>query len=395
MSKDNNTKRFHTGKVTTLIFSVIIAIAVWLVAVYVDDPSITVTAKNVSVRFLNEDVLAQKGLIIKEKEDIPRYNLRISGRRSDLVEYMHRITIDVDVSDISAAGAYKINANVNMPNLYITLEKGVNSPIPIEVSDLSQKTIKLYTKQVGTNKEYIVKSEPKNPEITIMGAKEEIDSIIYAMTDVNIADMTHDCDVLGSIYYCNSNNDKVTDVTSVSSDVSSPTIKNTLYKKRTVPVVAVLSEELAEDYVIDSKKTSISPAQIEIGVPDDVEINFVNVIITNDSQDTVEYRATTDVEGVYIPYNNSIVDVKAVLVKSVSKMVNIEVKAINVPSGMNAQFESAQTINVVCAEDISESDISATVDLKDAAGGNSSVKITLEGNDIFSYEDKYIDVLLQ
>lgn len=395
MSKDNKTKRMHTGKVTTLILSVIIAIAVWLVAVYVDDPSITVTAKNVSVRFINEDSLTQKGLIIKEKENIPRYNLRISGRRSDLVEYMHRITIDVDVSDISVAGSHKINANVNMPNLYVTLERGVNSPVPIEVSELSKKTVKLYTKQVGTNKEYIVKSEPKTPEITIMGAKEEVDSIIYAMADVNIADMTHDCDTLGNIYYCNSNNEKVSNATSVTSNVSTPTIQNTLYKKRIVPVVAVLSEELSGDYVIDTKKTSISPAQIEIGVPDDVEIDNVNVIITSIIDDAVEYKASTDVEGVYIPYNNSIVEVKAALVKSVSKMVNVEVKAINVPSGMNAQFESAQTINVVCSENISESDISATVDLKDATRGNSSVKIHLEGNDIFSYEDKYIDVLMQ
>ena len=232
MSKDNNTKRFYTGKITTLIFSVIVAIAIWLVAVYVDDPSITVTAKNIPVRILNEDVLNDNGLIIKEKENIPKYNLRISGRRSDLVEYMNRITIDIDVSDITSTGTQKLNGVVNMPSVYITLEKGISSAIPVEVSSLAQKNIKLYTKQTGTNKEYIIKSEPKTPEITIRGAKEEIDLITYAMTDINITDITHDCDIIGDIYYCDSNNDKLSNISSVYSNITGVSVKNTIYPKK-------------------------------------------------------------------------------------------------------------------------------------------------------------------
>ncbi len=393
MSKDNKTKRFYTGKITTLIFSVIVAIAIWLVAVYVDDPSITVTAKNIPVRILNEDVLADNGLIIKEKENIPKYNVRISGRRSDLVEYMNRITIDIDVSDITSTGTQKLNGVVNMPSIYITLEKGINSTIPIEVSSLAQKTIKLYTKQTGTNKEYIIKSEPKNSEITIKGAKEEIDLITYAMTDINITDITHDCDIIGDIYYCDSNNDKVSNISSVYSNIMGASVKNTIYPKKTVPVVAVLSEELSEEYVFDSEESSISPPQIEIGVPKGTNIDFVEVVINSDTP--AEYRAATEVDGVYIPYNNSIINIKPVLLKRTTKTMNVEVKAANVPSGMNAQFETMQTLTVDCSEDLSEANLSATVDLKNATKGNNSVKITLEGDNIFSYEEKYIDVLVQ
>ncbi len=393
MSTDNKTKRFYTGKVTTLIFSVVVAIAIWLVAVYVDDPSITVTAKNVPVRFLNEDVLNDNGLIIREKENVPKYNLRISGRRSDLVEYMNRITIDIDVSDISSTGTHKLNGVVNIPSVYIALERGMNSTIPIEVSSLAQKTIKLYTKQAGTNKEYIIKSEPKNPEVIIKGAKEEIDLITYAMTDINITDITHDCDIIGDIYYCDSNNDKLSNISSVYSNVMGVSVKNTIYPKKVVPVVAVLSDELSKEYVFDTKESSISPSQIEIGVPNGTDIDFAEIVITSNTPN--QYKATTDVEGVYIPYNNSIINVKPVLLKRTTKTLNVHLKAINTPSGMNAQFEAMQTLTVDCGEDVTVENINATVDLKNATKGNNSIKITLEGDNIFSYEEKYIDVVLE
>ncbi len=393
MSKDNNTKRFYTGKITTLIFSVIVAIAIWLVAVYVDDPSITVTAKNIPVRILNEDVLNDNGFIIKEKENIPKYNLRISGRRSDLVEYMNRITIDIDVSDITSTGTQKLNGVVNMPSVYITLEKGISSAIPVEVSSLAQKNIKLYTKQTGTNKEYIIKSEPKTPEITIRGAKEEIDLITYAITDINITDITHDCDIIGDIYYCDSNNDKLSNISSVYSNITGVSVKNTIYPKKVVPVVAVLSDEFSEDYIFDSKESSISPSQIEIGVSEGTNIDFVEVVVNSDTP--AQYKASTNAEGVYIPYNNSIINVKPVLLRRTTKTLNVQVKALNTPSDMNAQFESTQALTVDCAENITEENVSATVDLKNATAGRNRVKITLEGDNILSYEEKYIDVLLQ
>ena len=62
---------------------------------------------------------------------------------------------------------------------------------------------------------------------------------------------------------------------------------------------------------------------------------------------------------------------------------------------MNAQFESTQALTVDCAENITEENVSATVDLKNATAGRNRVKITLESDNILSYEEKYIDVLLQ
>ena len=397
MSKDkkSNVQKFRTSKIPTLILSIMIAIAIWLVAVYVDDPSITVNVKNVPVRFINEDQLTNKGLIIKEKEDIPNYSVRVSGRRSHLVEYMNRITIDVDLSDITATGSHKLYGTVNMPNVYLTLEKSMNSQIPVEVAELGEKSIKLYAKQIGTNKDYIIKSEPKFPDLLIKGAKDEIDSISYALADVNITDITDDCDILGDIYYCNKEDNKVTNATSVYANVSETSIKNTVYNKKSVPVTLKLEQALTEEYALDLDKTTVSPSQIEVGVTDQTSIDEVYVYIDTISPEPKEYKITTDASDVYIPYNNLFVEVNATVKKKVEKEVALNVEALNTPTGLIAQFEANQTVIVYLDENITDTTIKATIDLKGLTKGANQCKLILDGEGLLSYEEKYIEVELR
>ncbi len=397
MSKDKkrNIANFRTSKLPTMILSILIAIAVWLVAVYVDDPSITVNVKNVPVRFINEDQLTSKGLIIKEKEDIPNYSVRVSGRRSHLVEYMNRITIDVDLSDITSTGLHKLYGTVNIPNVYLTLEKNMNSQIPVEVAELSEKSIKLYAKQIGTNKDYLIKSEPKIPDLLIKGAKDEIDSISYALADVNITEITDDCDILGDIYYCNKEDNKVTNATSVYANISEASIKNTIYNKKTVPVTLKLEQALAEEYALDLNETTVSPSQIEVGISDDISIDEVYVYIDTLSPESKEYKITTNVSGVYIPYNNLFVEVNATIKKKVEKEIVVNVEAINTPTGLTAQFEANQTVVAYLDENITDTTIKATIDLKGLSKGTNQCKLILDGDGLLSYDEKYISVELQ
>lgn len=397
MSKDKKrtTANFRTNKLPTMILSILIAIAVWLVAVYVDDPSITVSVKNVPVRFINEDQLTNKGLIIKEKEDIPNYSVRVSGRRSHLVEYMNRITIDVDLSDITATGSHKLYGTVNIPNVYLTLEKGINSQIPVEVAELAEKSIKLYAKQIGTNKDYIIKSEPKFPDLFIKGAKDEIDSISYALADVNITEITDDCDILGDIYYCNKEDNKVTNATSVYANISEASIKNTVYNKKSVPVTLKLEQALTEEYALDLDKTTVSPSQIEVGVTDQTSIDEVYVYVDTLSPESMEYKITTDASDVYIPYNNLFVEVNATVKKKVKKDLTVNVEAVNLPTGLTAQFDADQTVVVYLDETITDTTIKATIDLKGLTKGTNQCKLILDGEGLLSYDEKYISVELQ
>ena len=75
----------------TIVTSIICAVAIWLMVVYINDPSITITLNDVDIRFSGEMALKEKGFVITGKSELPSISVSISGRRSDLIDYMDSV----------------------------------------------------------------------------------------------------------------------------------------------------------------------------------------------------------------------------------------------------------------------------------------------------------------
>lgn len=392
MNKSKKPKITNSGKFKTMILSVIIAIAVWLVAVYVDDPSITVTATSISAKILNEDVLSEKGLVIKNKEKIPTFSVRVNGKRSSLMNYMNKITADFNVDKIDMAGEYVLEGNITLPNSSLTVAKKGNTSITIEVANRAEKTVKLYANQSGSNRNYLVKSTPKQTDVIISGAEDEVERIAYAAVDVNISEMTSDFNSRGEIFFCDADGNKLTDVTSVTSDKRSAEVENKLYLKTTVEVKPELAEELSQSFVLDKEATTISPKEIEVGVLEGTDIASVKVIIDKNLPGEEMYRAQTDVENVYIPYSNAEVAVTAKMSRMAEKKFDVEISAENIADGFKAEFEAKDSIVIKCGENVQAQDISATINLKELGEGEHYVKVQVKGDGIISAEEKFVSV---
>lgn len=394
MNKSKKTKITNSEKLKTMIVSVIIAIAIWLVAVYVDDPSINVTAKNVAVKLFNEEALAEQGLVVKNKEEFPTFNVRVSGKRSNLMNYMNRITVDFDLGNIKQVGEYELVGTVSLPNTTISLAKKTNFKMTVKVAPIGEKSVKLYAMHTGTNKDYIIKSVPVETEVFISGASDEVARVSSAAVEVNVSNATSDFDSSGEIFFCDADGKKLTDVSSVSAEQRIVKVQNYIYQKISLPVKIKLSEDLKQEYVLDSESVVASPSEIEVGVLPGTDIEAVYVQINKISEKAEVYRAFTEEEGVYIPYANSEVTVTAPLNKIEEKNMELEVKSINLPTGTRAEFDAKITLNVKCADITQPQDLTATVDMKNATIGENSIKVKIEGNMVCSYEDKYINVKL-
>lgn len=394
MSNSNKSKITNSEKFKTMIFSIVVAIAVWLVAVYVNDPTITVTAKDVSVRLLNEETLTEKGLIIKNKEKFPTFNVRVSGKRSNIMNYMNRITVDFELGKINDAGDYDLEGTVSLPNAYLALAKKGNTKMSVQIAPTSEKTIRVYAIQTGTNKEHIIKSVPLEDEITISGAVDEVNQIAYAAVSVDISNAERDFESTGEVYFCDIEGKQLENVTSVSSSMNVIKVENIVYDRISIPVKAELSDELAQEYVLDIEATAISPAEISVGVLDGVDIEKATIKIGKISAEAEKYRATVTEEGVHIPYANAEVSVTAVMHKISQKTFELNLEAVNIPSGMKAEYDKRIILEVECAENVSEQDLKATIDLTDASEGENSAKVKVKGKNVVSYEDKYVNVNL-
>ena len=126
--------------------------------IYVNDPDITTTVSDLNVRFVGEMSLRDKKLAVTGKDKIPELSVVVTGKRSDLMNFMDDIYVQVDVSDIDSTGEYNLSGVISIPTTRISVEKEKYGDIPITVEPLEMKDIEVTVKQTGMLKDKIVKS---------------------------------------------------------------------------------------------------------------------------------------------------------------------------------------------------------------------------------------------
>ncbi len=57
------------------------------------------------------------------KDKIPELSVVVTGKRSDLMNFMDDIYVQVDVSDIDSTGEYNLSGVISIPTTRISVEK--------------------------------------------------------------------------------------------------------------------------------------------------------------------------------------------------------------------------------------------------------------------------------
>lgn len=292
-----------------IILSVIIAVAIWSLISYTNNPEITKTFHVTKVSFDDEGELKKNGYVVINKESIPELSVKVSGQRGDLIQAIDNIRVNVDLSDITAAGDYDLTGTVQMPNSKISLEKQNFSTIPVTIDEYISKEIPLEVRIVGTG-EIMFESEPVHNTIIVKGAKSELTGISGAYVTIDAGEVTASGDVSKEITLADSEGYALKKPESVDMD-EYIAVTNTLYTPITLPVTVKVSGELGVE--LDASATEVNPSSIEAGVLPDTEITEIIALITDLNADETKAELQ-QVPGLYIPD-----DVKTVRVKPVIK----------------------------------------------------------------------------
>ena len=67
--------------------------------------------------------LRDKKLAVTGKDKIPELSVVVTGKRSDLMNFMDDIYVQVDVSDIDSTGEYNLSGVISIPTTRISVEK--------------------------------------------------------------------------------------------------------------------------------------------------------------------------------------------------------------------------------------------------------------------------------
>lgn len=392
--KKKNDKEKDPRRFQTMLLSVFFAIAIWLMIIYLNDPSIKITLNNVDVRFNGEAEMRERGFVITDKASIPSLSVSVSGKRSDLLDYMNNIYVSVDVNEINATGKYELKTSVEIPTSKITLEKNATSKIKLDAEPLVTKKIQITTKQIGVNKSFIIKSEIHENEIEISGAKNEIDKIAYGIATVDISSIHSISEGVYPYSFFDENDTQLNTKASIESQEPVVHIVNTPYIKKTLSVLPILSEELSSSYMLDNSKTVISPSTVEVGVSSEFTSNHVYAVIDSLSENDNLYYLQND-HGLYIPPTKKTVEITPVILHKQVKVFRIPIKAVNLSDGAEADFIQEINVNVVCADDTEVKDITAEIDLTDLQAGTYKLPVKISGVHVESADYTEIDVTIR
>ena len=379
----------HKKKVQTIALSILLSVIVWFMVTSLADPDITTTVSNLDVRFVGEMALREKALAVTGRNNVPQLSVVVTGKRSDLMNNMDNIYVQVDLSDIDSTGEYNLAGTISVPTTRIKVEKEKYGDIPVKIEPLVSKEIDVTVKQTGTLKNKLVKSVVNNPKVMIMGAESEMEKVERAVATVDISELAEDNTEKVNYLLTDKSGALIDENETLESARSNVEVSNTIYDAKTLPVEPMLTAELDKEYMLKPDKSSVTPASVVVGV--NGENNDDKVIARIDrinEEGEGEYSLETS-NGMYIPPESQKVKIKPEIVKKSVVQLELEVHAENVPEGCSAKIDGLLTAMVWGEEgQVNNENVKATVDASGLSKGEHTLPVKLSGENA-GFEGSY------
>lgn len=182
-------------RILYIVISILIAAFVWFYVNYAE--IVTISVAEIPVEFTNEDTtLADRGLMLLNADDIT-VDLRLQIPRSIVFRFdTDQIRIVADLSSITAPGKQSLGYSILYPNNIAPRDVTVDSPpvrtVPVEIGELSRKSVEVRCKVVGSVAENYIAGTPEMlPEmLEVRGQQVDIMQVNYAQVTLNISDAT-------------------------------------------------------------------------------------------------------------------------------------------------------------------------------------------------------------
>lgn len=379
----------HKKKVQTIALSILLSVIVWFMVTSLADPDITTTVSNLDVRFVGEMALREKALAVTGRNNVPQLSVVVTGKRSDLMNNMDNIYVQVDLGDIDSTGDYNLAGTISVPTTRIKVEKEKYGDIPIKIEPLISKEIDVTVKQTGTLKNKLVKSVVNNPKVMIMGAESEMDKVEGAVATVDISALAEDNTEKVNYLLTDKSGALIDENETLESVRSNVEVSNTIYDAKTLPVEPMLTAELDKEYILKTDKSSVAPASVVVGVNGENNDDKVIARIDRINEDGEgEYSLETS-NGMYIPPESQKVKIKPEIVKKSVVQLELEVHAENIPEGCSAKIDGLLTAMVWGEEgQVNNENVKATVDASGLSKGVHTLPVKLSGENA-GFEGSY------
>lgn len=356
MKKLLNSKHFLQA------ISVVIAIILWFYVVQVENPTFHVSISDIPVRFDNENILTERGLVVTSRSE-ESVTINVEGKRQSVSSLdKSSIVVSVDLKEITQAGTYSLTASVVFPDNTSSVVNKNMPKIRLTVEELKENQHAVRFETEGTAKDgYYPVIDHTGVTVSVDAPESIISDIAGAKAVININGADKDADTKAPVQLYDSAgniiNSKYVSISPSTVDIHCavyPIKELTVEWKETgsagVPVKLTPSVKTVRIAGPQAMLDSIS--KLNLGTIDMAKLT-PNENIMRFSLDTIK-----ELEGLYIVDDVTVITLTATFNPDITGKTeasfdvrNIELE--NVPDGFEAELVTPAVTVKVYADDAS------------------------------------------
>lgn len=336
------------SKFLTILMSAAIAFGMWLFVITVEQPESEKTYYDIPVVLQNEDILAERGLMIVSER--PTVTLHLSSTRTNLNQLNEsNINVIANVNSIVTAGTHELPYSVsypgNVPAGSVARQSSRPDMVTLKVENKITKQVPVVPVYSGSVAEGLVADKGNvvldNAFIEVSGPESVLEQITKAMIFVDLEGKTQTIVEECTYTLCNDAEEPV-DSQWVTTNVEvvnlTLTIRQVKEVKLTVNVVAGGGATEATSTIrIEPETIRISGSEALLEGLD--EVNLGTIHLGEIPEDKTVSMAITLPEGITneTGITEAIVDVRFPNLKTTTLSL-ARIEMINVPAGMEAEL---------------------------------------------------------
>lgn len=330
-------KKAFSSDTAFKIYSVLIAILLWVFVVYNQNPESTKVISGISVSYTNAAELEKSNLVILKNEQEPSVDVSVKGRRLSIGK--------LDASNVSAyaaipeirVGEYEAAIDVRLPINDVSIVDKKPYTVKIVVENLKKISVPVEIKYTGNPKDASssVQASVSPQEISLWGPESVINNVAGAVVSLDVSDAIDGENKVQKYKILSKDGKDITNNININSDTDVVSIMPSVYTTKEIPIEADYSGTIPNGYTISG--VEILPAQIRLGSKDDSverteKIYTMPIDISNLTRSSKIHTKLVIPESLINIFSVTDVEVSITVEQSVSQTVLIE----------NITFENAE-----------------------------------------------------
>lgn len=381
------------SKILTILMSAAIALGLWLYVITVEQPESEMTYYNIPVVLQNEDILAERGLMIVSER--PTVTLHLSSTRTNLNQLNEsNINVIANVNSIVTAGTHELTYNVaypgNVPSGAVSRQSSRPNMITLKVENRITRQIPVVPVYSGSVAEGLLADRENlvldNAFIEVSGPESVVEKIAQAAIFVNLEGQTQTIVQECTYTLCDESGEPV-DSQWVTTNVEVVNLTLTVRQVKEVRLSVKIVDgggatALTSSVNVEPKTIRVSGSEALLNGLDVLELGTIN--LGEIAEDKTLTMPITLPEGITNETGITEATVTVHFPNLTTKTMSVDnIELINIPEGLEAELVTKiMEINLRgpkgLIKDITEEQVTVKVDLSEAQTGTDKYAVTIE-----------------